>query len=301
MLDLHKLHIFATVADEGSFSAAAARLYITQSAVSQHISELEGGLGSTLFTRGRRGVALTYAGQVLLSYARKLLTLAAEAESALGNLSSAMEGQLVIGATPGAGVYLLPEVIQEFRTTYPAATVQLVTGVTSFVLDELRANRIELGLIEGELEVSEVERFALTPLAEVEQYVIVGAKHPWWRHVSIDIGDLSEEVFIMRPRGSHTRVWLDRVLVNHGVRPNVSAEFDNVESIKRAVAAGTCVSVLPRYVVSQEETLGLLHCVTIRGRPLLRTLKLVRDANMPQTALAMRFAECLESSKLLGL
>jgi DNA-binding transcriptional LysR family regulator len=299
MLDLHKLHIFVTVADEGSFSAAAGRLYITQSAVSQHMSELEVGVGAALFVRGRRGVTLTSAGGVLRGYAHRLLTLAAEAESALANLSLNTEGVLIIGATPGASVYLLPEAIQKFRSQFAAAIVQLQTSVTSAILDDLRANRIELALIEGELEVSEVERFAVTALAEVEQYAIVGAGHSWWGQELVDIGMLADQVFIMRPRGSHTRMWLDRVLVNHGIRPNVSAEFDNVESIKRAVAAGTCVSVLPRYVVAQEESMGILHCVAIRGRPLLRTLKLVRDANVPQSALAVRFVECLKDRTVL--
>ncbi len=299
MLDLHKLHIFATVADEGSFSAGANRLYVSQSAVSQQMRELEAGLGVALFVRGRRGVTLTDGGRTLYGYARRLLALAAEAESALTSHSSVMEGQLVIGATPGASVYLLPEIIQAFRVQYPAATIQLQTGVTSFILDELRARRMELGLIEGELEVSEVERFEVVALAEVEQYVIVGSRHGWWGRQEIAISDLADQVFIMRPRDSHTRTWLDRVLVNHGIRPNISAEFDNVESIKRAVAAGTCVSVLPRYVVEQEERMGILQCVAILGRPLLRTLKLVRDMSTPLSALADGFSQRLKQRNLL--
>jgi DNA-binding transcriptional LysR family regulator len=299
MLDLHTLNIFATVVDEGSFSAAAERLLITQPAVSQQMSELEAMLHTDLFIRGRRGVQLTSAGHVLHRYAQRLLTLSAEAETALTGLSPATEGALTLGATPGASVYLLPEIIQEFRLQYPAATIQLQTGVTSFILEELRAQRIELGLVEGELELAEVDRFAVTPLAEVEQYVIVGSSHPWYTLPAIDMSALASQTFIMRPRGSHTRIWLDRLLVNHGLRPNVSAEFDNVESIKRAVAAGQCVTVLPEYVVSQEEMIGTLRRIPIRGRPLLRTLKLLRDANLARSALSEAFERMLTEVRWL--
>jgi DNA-binding transcriptional LysR family regulator len=293
MLDLHRIHIFTTVAEVGSFSAAAERLLLTQAAVSQHMSELEARLGVRLFVRERRGVTLTKAGQTLHGYALRLLTLAAEAESALAQHSAALEGQLAIGTTPGAGTYLLPEVIQAFRTDYPQITVQLQTGVTRTLLADLRARKLALALIEGELESEEADRFAITPLLNIEQCIVIGKNHPWWECAAIELSDLADQAFIMRPANSHTRIWLDRALANYGIRVRVSAEFDNVESIKRAVAAGSCVAVLPQVVVAQEEALGMLRPLQIKGRPLLRTLKLVRDLSVSQTVAATVFSDQL--------
>ena len=115
MIDLNKLHVFNVVAQAGSFSAAADRLYITQSAVSQHIKELETGLGRQLFQRGRRGVRLTPHGEILQRYARDIFALVARAEAALTDVAHLSEGRVSIGATPGVAVYLAPEWIQRFR------------------------------------------------------------------------------------------------------------------------------------------------------------------------------------------
>ncbi len=109
MLDLHKLNIFAAVARTGSFSAAAEQLLLSQPAVSQHVHDLEAGLGTRLFERGRRGVMLTPAGAQLYDYAQAIFRLVAEAESAVTDVANLAAGQLAVGATPGVSVYLLPE------------------------------------------------------------------------------------------------------------------------------------------------------------------------------------------------
>ena len=141
MLDLYKLRIFVTVVQEGSFSAAAERLYITQSAVSQHVSDLEAGLGVKLFTRGRRGVTLTHPGQILLGYARQIFDLVVEAENAVADVENLEGGALTIGATPGVGVYLLPDWISSFRARYPRLTISTQTGITSEIISGILAQR----------------------------------------------------------------------------------------------------------------------------------------------------------------
>src|SRR5690606_38421729 len=105
MIDFYKLRVFAVVAREGSFSAAAERLYVTQSAVSQHIKDLETGLGRPLFLRNRRGVTLTAHGEVLQRYARDIFALVAQAEAALTDVAELREGRVSIGVTPGVSVY----------------------------------------------------------------------------------------------------------------------------------------------------------------------------------------------------
>ncbi|MBL8120019.1 MAG: LysR family transcriptional regulator, partial [Anaerolineae bacterium] len=134
MLDLYKLHIFSVVAETGSFSAAAERLYMTQPAVSQHIKELEGGLGRTLFQRGWRGVKLTAHGEILQRYTGEIFALVAEAERALTDVEQLSSGRVRVGATPGVGVYLAPEWVQQFRSRYPQLTVALQTGVTASIV-----------------------------------------------------------------------------------------------------------------------------------------------------------------------
>src|SRR5690606_28687466 len=119
MLDLYKLQIFSMVVREGSFSAAAERLYMTQSAVSQHIKDLETSLGRRLFQRGWRGVKLTSHGEILNRYTAEIFDLVTRAERALIDIDHLTTGRVNLGATPGIGIYLAPDWVQDFRSRYP--------------------------------------------------------------------------------------------------------------------------------------------------------------------------------------
>lgn len=288
MVDLHKLWIFAVVAQEGSFTAAAQRLYLTQPAISQHVADLEAKLGVRLFTRGKRGVVLTPQGQVLRRYAEQILSLAAEAERAVMNIDVLAEGQVIIGATPGAGAYLLPEWVRAFRARYPTILVTIQTAVTSHIIRDVKANHLDIGIIEGEIRAHQARGLTVIPLQEVEQYIVVGPQHPWWGRESVPIAALADQPMVMRPPGSQTRQWLESSLSRLGLAPQIEAEFDNLEPIKRAVAGGRGVAILPDYAVQQEEAHGALWRISIEGAPLMRTLKLLhpRTDLMPATALA---------------
>lgn len=275
MLDLYKLQIFSVVVQEGSFSGAGERLLMTQSGISQHIQDLERTLGTMLFERGRRGVTPTAAGRTLYEYSRTILKLVAEAENAVTTVQNLPEGQLVIGATPGISVYLMPEWVQSFRARYPNLTVGVQTHTTPEIVALLRTGRLDLGFVEGELDERHGETLGALLLMEVEQQVMIGAKHPWWGRGVVSLEELNGQSFIMRQRESQSRLWLDEILQAHGVKPKVMAEFDNLESIKRAVIGGSCLTILPDYVVGQEQILGLIQTLAIKGTPLRRILKMI--------------------------
>lgn len=296
MLDLYKLQIFTVVADEGSFSAAAERLYMTQSAVSQHMKDLEAALGRSLFQRGRRGVRLTPAGETLRRYAADIFALVAEAEAALTDVTHLRTGKVSIGATPGVSVYLAPEWIRRFHAHYPHLTVALQTGVTAQIVPDVLAGQLDIGLIEGELEGYQHPQLAWRELEEVEQLAVVGAGHPWAGRTSVTLEELHGQPMIMRPPGSQTRAWLDGALRPRGVAPRVVGEYDNLEAMKRSAAAGTCIAILPGYVVAAEVAAGRLHAVSIAGAPLRRTLKLVWDDGRHLGPVAGAFVEVLDGA-----
>lgn len=273
MIDLHKLRIFDVVAEAGSFSAAAERLYITQSAVSQQIKDLENSLGHQLFQRGRRGVRLTQHGEELASYSRQIFQLLRQAEQALTNVDKLESGRLLLGATPGVSIYLAPDWVQRFRKRYPRLTVNLSTGITSQIAADVLAGRLDLGVIEGEME--ETPRLLAYPLDEIEQRVVVGNQHPFWGRDEIALDELKGQSFIMRQPSSQSRIWLEQALQDHGITPMIGAEFDNLESIKRMVSQGNCLTILPPYVLQQEVGQGLLRALPILGRPFTRTVRLI--------------------------
>lgn len=294
MLDLHKLEIFIRVAREGSFSRAAESLLMTQPAVSQHMADLEAQLGATLFSRERRGVVLTTEGETLHSYTVQILRLLAEAENAVTDVRKLSSGQLAIGATPGVSIYLLPDYLQSFRVQFPQITVTLQTDITGQILSELRAGRVAFGLIEGELDEVTQARLGVLALEEVEQLVVVGPKHPWWTRKQIELAELHGQAMITRQANSQTRIWLDQTLSARQIQPKVSAEFDSVESIKRMVTLGLCLTVLPDYVVNHEVTAGLVHTIPIADAPLQRTLKLIWDKTTPFSPVATAFLRHLQ-------
>lgn len=302
ILDLYKLSIFSAVVREGSFSRAAEALFITQSAVSQHIKELEASIGRQLFERGRRGVALTAHGETLHRYASQIFALVAEAENALVDVAQVASGRLSIGATPGVGIYLVPEWVQQFRQRFPQLSVATKTGVTSEIVQAVMARRLELGFIEGEPDASALGRLATWVLAPIEQQVVVGQNHPLWGSASLRLDDLARYSFIVRQAHSQSRIWLEETLRQRGIAPNIGAEFDNLESMKRGVALGGCLAIMPPYVVRTEVAQGLLHAIPIEGQPLTRDLKLIWDAQMPFSPIASAFLkELMPFFPTLGL
>jgi DNA-binding transcriptional LysR family regulator len=136
-------------------------------------------------------------------------------------------------------------------------------------------------------------RLNVVALEEIEQMVIVGFKHPWWDKETVRIEDLHGQSFVVRPPESQSRIWLDLALTQYGIEPMIGAEFDNLESIKRAVIAGRCLTVLPKYAVQNEAEQGLIHLLPIIGQPLKRVLKLISARGVPFSALERAFLKVL--------
>lgn len=289
MLDLYKLQIFSAVVQEGSFSAAAERLYITQSAVSQHIKELEASLGRQLFQRGWRGVTLTQHGEILNRYTAQIFDLVAQAENALVDVNQLSSGRISIGATPGVGVYLAPDWVQQFRSRYPQITVALQTDVSPEIISRVLGRHLDIGFIEGELNEHGAPNLASVVLQEIEQKVVVGFKHPFWEYDQVSVADLQNQSMIVREANSQSRIWLESTLRHHHIEPLIGAEFDNLESIKRAVALGRCLAVLPAYVVQAEVDQHHLHMIPVTEKPFVRSLKLIWESGMPFAPITLAF------------
>ena len=286
MLSLYKLEIFAAVVRAGSFSAAATQLYMTQPAVSQHIQDLENSLGTSLFIRGRRGVTMTSAGEILFDYTTRILQLVAEAESQVTNVENLTSGQLNIGATPGVSTYLLPDWLHNFRQKYPQLNVALHTGVTGTNVNNVMDHKIDLAFVEGELDKINRKGLGYLILRPVDMLVVVGQAHEWAQRESLTLPELTDKPFITRQPNSRTRVWVDAVLAKHKVKPKIIAEYDNQEAIKQSVMSNMALTILPDYAIHREIDAGLMYSIPVEDVDLSRELKLLYDATMPFTPVA---------------
>lgn len=293
MLSLYKLEIFAAVVQEGSFSSAATRLYMTQPAVSQHVQDLEAMLGTKLFDRKRRGVHLTPSGETLYAYTRRILQLVAEAEAAVTDVENLAEGQLNISATPGISGYLLPEWVSAFRARYPNLGVGLRTDVTQQVVGDVLSHQADLGFIEGELGTSPNEALAIQILSDIDMVIVVSPQHEWAKRSSVTLNALNEQTLITRQTGSKTRSWLDSTLARYGVKPRIIGEFDSPEAIKQAIMSGTCLAILPDYSVRREVGAGLLISLKVSDVELQRQMSLIWDKRQAMSAIGRAFIHYL--------
>ena len=294
MLSIYKLSVFTTVARAGSFSQAAKILYLTQPAISQHINALEKQLGTSLFQRKQRGVQLTHAGETLLEYAQKILWLTQAAESATTNIENIQDGTLHLGATPSASIYLLPDWMSDFHQAYPSINFSLETDTTSKIISEIKSQSIELGILEGEITSDSSLNVVL--LKDTELLVVIPPDHAWSELDSLSIRSLADEPFISRRIGGQTRRWVNRLLADYEITPQIAFEFDDPESIKRAVIRKMGVSILPACAVQSEIKQKLLVTLPLQERILKRQLKCVWSSEYPLSAIARAFLKMLSEN-----
>ncbi|MGN6697643.1 MAG: LysR substrate-binding domain-containing protein, partial [Thermomicrobiales bacterium] len=237
-LDLHKLRVFAAVAEHEHYSRAADALRISQPALSVHVRDLERYFGVALFERAGRNVRLTDAGRLVQDYARRILALTVEMDEAVEDLRGLRAGQLRLGASTTIGEYLLPDALAAFRRQYPGVEVAVEIANTARIADRLRHGELHLGVIGEPLANPDLE---LTPYRDDELVLIVPPDHPWATQ-TITIADLGTAQFVVREAGSATREVAEAALNAAGVRRTEALELGGTEAVKGAVAAGLGVA-----------------------------------------------------------
>jgi DNA-binding transcriptional LysR family regulator len=239
MLNVNRLRILIEVANQGSFSAAADALSYTQSAVSQQIAALEAETGATLLERLPRGVRLTPAGQVLLSYAEGIIARlhAAEAEMA---------------AIPTAGATLMPLAIAIFRAQHPEVELSLAEGEPEEIAPRLSAGEFDIALLfefEGTSQSlgSDLSRFELF---EDPMFLALPADHPLAHRRTLRLENLRAEAWIQTSASSPCARHVVRSCHAAGFEPIVSFESDDYQTVQGLVAAGVGVALIPKLALA---------------------------------------------------
>jgi DNA-binding transcriptional LysR family regulator len=259
---LRQLEVFVAVAQDGTVSAAAQRLAMSQSAASTALGELERQFEVRLFDRIGRSLRLNAVGQDLLPRAVGLLDRAAEIEGALGR--HAVFGDLAIGATLTVGNYLATLVVADFLQRHPESHIDLKVHNTTAILDGLLRFELDLGLVEGachhpELEVETWVADELVVFAAPDHPLAAGGQAPWAR--------LVEEPWILREVGSGTRATFDQAVAGLAGPVRVRLELEHTEAIKRSVEAGLglgCISRLALRDAFRRGSLAPIECPELR-------------------------------------
>jgi DNA-binding transcriptional LysR family regulator len=283
-MELTQLETFLAVAEERSFSRAAVRLHRTQPAVSQVIRKLEASVGETLFDRAARDGSLTAAGVLLRDYALRLLALRREAASALGELKSLERGRLQLAANEYTCMYLLPA-IDAFRREFPQISVTVNRTLASRVPEELNLRTFELGVISFRPDPAQFRTIAVygDSLA-----LIVSPSHALARAGRVSITDLGEELFVAHNVTSPLRRKVIEAFQRYRTPLNMGIELPTIEAIKRFVALGNGMALVPHLTVAQELEAGELVRVPVDELDVKRVLRLVhrRQATLSYAARA---------------
>jgi DNA-binding transcriptional LysR family regulator len=278
------METFLAVAEERSFSRAAARLHRTQPAVSQAIAKLEGELGEVLFERSSRDGTLTDAGEVLREYASKLLNLRNEATVALTELRELHSGRLNLAANEYTCLYLLP-LLDEFRRQNPRIKLAVQRTLASRISDEVLMHSVELGVLSFRPDDTQVKSMVVY---RDELAFVVNPRHPLAGAGKVSIRQLGGQNFIAHNIPSPQRQKVIQAFKRHKTPLQMGVELPSLEAIKRFVEMGNGVALVPGLTVRTELESGALVRVQIPELQIERKLRLVyrRQASLSHAALA---------------
>ncbi len=254
-MDLDVLKTFCDLVDAGSFSKAAEINLISQSAVSQQLAKLERELSTQLISRGGGIVAATEAGEAFYRGARDILHRYEAMTGEVRSAADAVRGVLRVGTIYSVGMYSLDPVVKEFMRSHPEVTLRV---------EYMRAHRIYSAVTGGDLALGIVaypeRRRGIEPIpfASEELVAVFAPDHRLARRKKVDAGALDGETFVAFEADIPTRQHIDRRLKAARVKVSVVMEFDNNETLKRAVEIGAGVSILPKTVIEREVAAGSL-------------------------------------------
>ncbi len=288
-MTLRHFQIFVAVCDNKNMTAAANSMFMSQSAVSQAVSELEEYYNVRLFERLSKKLYLTQAGEKLLSYARHIIGLNAAAENEMRALRK--KGSIRIGASVTVGSCVLPKLVSDFKRESPELTIEVTEDNTSKIEQMIINDKLDLGLVEGEITSSDIKS---RPLTDDVLVLICAKDHPFAKRSRIEPKELEKENFILREVGSGTRKTFENVMAENSLKWTATWTCNNADTIKMAVAEDLGISVISKRAVSKELEEGILKAVNINGLIFIRQFKLIYHKNKYFTEAIKSFTElCL--------
>jgi len=270
---LSQLEALVETARQRNLSRAAETLHVTQPALTARLHGLEAELGTSLFTRGRRGMALTDAGRAFLPYAERALAAVQDGSSMLTELRRGGTGELVLGAAPAVSTYVLPKLLVRFTQRHPRVRLSVRTGHSEEILEMALRREIDLGLVR-ELRHPDIESRSLY---EDELVLVAQATHPLAERGSMDLAAMSDVRLILFDRTSSYYDLTNAYFRAAGVSPSGVMELDNIDAAKQMVGQGLGIALLPHTAVADELADGRLRAIAIRGsQPIRRRIVAIR-------------------------
>jgi DNA-binding transcriptional LysR family regulator len=290
---LESYRVFKEVAEVGNITAAAQALYISQSAVSQSIKQLENDLQTRLFSRNSRGVTLTAEGRMLYEYVRSAMGLLETGEAKLSQTRELQMGQLIIGASDTVTSQFLLPYLDRFHRQYPGVHIQIISGRSHKVLGLLRSGKVDIAFASTPTDLTSLETYPCFPTHSI---FVAGAGYPCdFDHV-YSLEEMSAFPLILLERKASSRLYLERFFLQNGLKLNPEIELGARSLLVDLAAIGFGVAGVTEEFVTRDLESGRLRQLKTSFQIPPRSVDMCMLRDVPQTAAAERFAAFVKQS-----
>lgn len=289
-MHIETLKIFCDLAEQLSFSKTAEKNFLSQSAVSQQLAQLELTHNCQLINRKKRPIELTKEGQLLYKASRDIIDRYEQLKSEINALKSSGESRINVAAIYSIGMHTLPEYVKKFMVKYPKVNVHIEYFNAAKIYELVLSGKIDIGLVaiprrDKRLDVYD---FDDEPLV-----LVCSPKHPFAKEQEIDVHRIQFETFIAFESDVPTRLWIDTILQRYGIVVRPVMEFDNIETIKRAVEINSGISILPETALIQEINSGTLKVLPFSNEHFTRPTGIILRKNSIKSQAARYLIELL--------
>ena len=275
-MNVETLKVFCDLAESRSFSKTADKNFLSQSAVSQQLAQLELIHKCQLVNRKKRPIELTKAGHLFYKAAKNILERYEQLKSELNTLKSSASSRINVAAIYSIGMHALPNYVKKFMVQYPQVNVHIEYLSADRIYKLVLAGDIDIGLVavpkrDKKLEVYDFEDELLVLACNPKHYLAGESQ--------IDIHKVQFERFISFEAEVPTRVWIDSILQRYNIIVHPVMEFDNIETIKRAVEINSGVSILPQTAIVQEVASGTIKAIDFSNEDFVRPTGIIVRKN----------------------
>lgn len=275
-MQIESFKVFCDLAETESFTKAAQINNVTQSAVSQQISSLERQFKSLLIERSKKKFRLTREGQVLYEYSKQINQTYDSLHNRLQEIKDIISGTIRVATIYSVGLHDLPPYLKKFLKLFPTVNVHVEYRRANQVYEDVLGNVVDLGLVAYPTRDAKLE---IIPLRKDTLVLICHPHHPLAKSRSVKLSQLAGQKFISFEPDIPTRKAIDKVMKDHGVEVETVMEFDNIETVKRAVEIEAGISIVPRGTITQEVAKQTLAEVKIDGHEIYRPLAAIYKKN----------------------
>src|SRR5690606_38004759 len=291
-MHVENFKVFADLVESESFSKSARLNGITQSAVSQQLRAMERNFKVLILDRSQKGFRLTREGQRLYEAAKDILHQYEKLNSELQEMKKVISGTIRLATIYSIGLHELPPFIKRFLQEYPAVNVRVEYRRSNLVYEDILHNAVDLGLVAFPHKMRQIE---VIPFREDELVLICPPTHPLASQTAISLQEISNHRFIGFDPDIPTRKAVDGILREHKLEIEPVMEFDNIETVKRAVEIDAGVAIVPRVTVAQEIKQSTLVAVNLTGGNYTRPLAILHRKGRSLTPAIRKFIEILTS------